>query len=101
MSVSYEFYRGAGDRIGTPIVEPMLNIIGIIYRGRAEMDAHAQRVQRIDADVVYRPGLRLGQLVALDDPIGAAPRRAKTTGIALSFADGRIDCSLTLEEPMS
>ena len=95
-----EVYRWDGDHVGVPIVEPMLSTVGLIYRGRAEMNANAQRLRRVEADVIYQPELGLGKLVALDDPIGAAPRRAKITGMAISFSGGRVDCALSLEEPI-
>jgi hypothetical protein len=98
---SIECYRGAGDRVGAPIVEPVLAASVLVDRGRAEMDAHAHRMQRVEADVVYQPGLTIGQLIALDDPIGTAPRRAKIVGMSVSFTDGRIDCALSLEAPAS
>jgi hypothetical protein len=95
---SIEVYRGAGDIMGEPIIEPILSADALLVRGRAEMDQHAHPVMSIDVDAVFRAGLRVGQLCALADPsmIGGV-RRGKLTGIGLRFDGQQIQCALTVE----
>jgi hypothetical protein len=50
-------------------------------------------------EVVFRPGVRLGQLVEAMDPASALPYRAKVTGIEIQVSEAAIDLRLTLEAP--
>lgn len=90
-------YRGDGLREGAPIIEPLLSDPVLIERGRAEMDAHAHASVRVDLEVVFRPGLRLGQLIEVADPTTASPYRARVIGIALTISTTQIESQLTLE----
>lgn len=94
-----EVYRDDGAREGAPIVEPLLSDDALIHRGMAEMDAHAHAFNRIDMAVVFRPGLRLGQIVEATDPSTASPYCAKVTGIQIRVSEAAIDTQLTLEQP--
>lgn len=94
-----EVYRGAGTREGAPIIEPLLADNALIHRGVAEMDANAHAFNRVDMSVVFRPGLRLGQIVEATDPSTALPYRAKITGIQINVSEASIETSLTLEQP--
>ena len=96
---SIEVYRGAGDRPGTPIVEPLLADTALLARGRAEMDRHAHVVEQVELDAVFRAGLRPGQLCEVTDPTQLLARRAKLVGVALRFGGDTLECSLSLEEP--
>lgn len=49
--------------------------------------------------VVFRPGVRLGQIVEATDPSTAAPYRAKVTGIQITVSEAAIDMQLNLEQP--
>lgn len=94
-----ESYRGDGLREGTPIVEPLLSDEALLHRARAEMDANAHPFNRIEMAVVFRPGLRLGQIVQACDPSTAQPYRAKVTGLQITVTPTSIDVSLDLEQP--
>lgn len=94
-----EVYRGDGLRGGAPIVEPLLADDALIERGRAEMDAHAHAFDQVEMEVVFRPGLRLGQIVEAADPSASAPRRARITGIQIDLDGSIIGTRLTLEQP--
>ena len=94
-----EVYRHDGSREGSPIVEPLLADETLIHRGTAEMDANAHAFNQIDMEVVFRPGLRLGQIVEAMDPSAATPYRGKITGIQISVTDTAIETHLTLEQP--
>lgn len=86
-------------RPGAPIVEPLLSDNALIHRGTGEMDANAHAFNRIDMDVVFRPGIRLGQIVEATDPSTASPYRAKVTGIQIAVTQAAIETQLTLEQP--
>ena len=92
-----EVYRDAGDRPGAPLIEPLLGDEVLIERGRAELDRHAHQPQEVDLDVIFRAGLRLGDLCEIADAAAAGPRRGRLTGISLSFDGATIDCRLALE----
>lgn len=94
-----EVYRGDGAGQGVPIIEPLLADDALIHRGVAEMDAHAQPFNRVDLTVLFRPGLRLGQLIEAHDPTRPTPHRAKIIGISISISLAAIDGQLTLEQP--
>ena len=94
-----EVYRGDGRRDGTPIVEPLLSDAALLNRGIAEMDANAHACNRIEMAVVFRPGLRLGQIVEASDPSSETPYRAKITGMQITVSEAAIETQLTLEQP--
>jgi hypothetical protein len=94
-----EVYRGDGARQGSPIIEPLLSDDALRLRGLAEMDANAHANNRVELSVVFRPGLRLGQLIAATDPSAAIPYRAKITGIAITVSEALIETRLMLEQP--
>lgn len=94
-----EVYRGDGLREGAPIVEPLLSDDALLARGIAEMEANAHACNRVELEVVFRPGLRLGQLVEVSDPSAARPYRAKLTGIQISVSQGAIETRINLEQP--
>jgi hypothetical protein len=97
--VIIETYRGAGDRSGEPITEPLLADDALIHRGRAEMDAHAHQVTETTLDIVFRPGLRLGQLIEAADPAAAAPYRAKIAGVSITVRPASIETGIEVERP--
>ena len=94
-----EVYRGGGAREGSPIVEPLLADDALIHRGVAEMDANAHAFNRVEIAEVFRPGIRLGQIVEATDPSTASPYRAKVTGIQITVSEAAIETQLTMEQP--
>lgn len=80
-----EVYRNAGDRSGAPITAPLLSDDMLIVRGRAEMNAHAHAVTEHTGEVIFRPGIRLGQLVESPDITSTNGVRSKITGISISI----------------
>jgi hypothetical protein len=83
-----EVYRGAGDRTGSPIITPLLSDDMLIVRGRAEMNAnaHAHAVTEHSGEVIFRPGMRLGQLAESPDITSTSSIRSKITGISISIS---------------
>lgn len=94
-----EVYRGDGLREGAPIVEPLLSAEALLPRGIAEMNAEAHAFNRVELTIVFRPGIRLGQLVEATDPSTIKPYRAKVTGIQIQISEAAIETQLTLEQP--
>lgn len=94
-----DVYRDDGLREGLPIIEPLLSDDALIHRGRAEMDAHAHAMNRVELSVVFRPGFRLGQLVEATDPTSPNAYRAKVTGIQIRVTQAAIETRLNLEQP--
>ncbi|MBF0096289.1 MAG: hypothetical protein HQM04_06510 [Magnetococcales bacterium] len=71
MTISVEIYRGAGERRGDDVIDPLIGSMACaIARGRAEMDARAHQRSRVTLQIPHRPGLRLGQLVQIADAAG-------------------------------
>jgi hypothetical protein len=81
-----EVYRGAGDRTGSPIITPLLSDDMLIVRGRAEMNANAHAVTEHSGEVIFRPGMRLGQLAESPDITSTSSIRSKITGISISIS---------------
>jgi len=81
-----EVYRGAGERRGQPVTEPLLADNALIHRGRAEMDAHAHAITRITLSLVFRPEVRLGQLVEMPSLVSASPQRGKVIGVQVEIS---------------
>jgi hypothetical protein len=102
-----EVYRGPGDRTGQPIVAPLLSDDMLIVRGRAEMNAHAHAVTEHNGEIIFRPGMMLGQLVDSPDITASAPVRSKLTGISISIklSEGAnptltMDCQVKLRQSL-
>lgn len=95
-----EVYRGAGDRTGTPVVEPLLADDALVHRGRAEMDAHAHEINRVGISIRHRAGVRLGQLVEASDPAHAVPYRGKVTGVSIARRGAEIEHKIDIEVPL-
>lgn len=93
-------FRGAGDRKGQDIVEPLLSsITAKLERGRVEMDEHAKPAQSVTMDIVYRPGVRLGQLVEVHDAAQGKSWRGRITGITHKIKQTSHVTELTISRP--
>lgn len=96
-----EVYRDAGDRAGSPIVEPLLSDDALIHRGRAEMDANAHEINRVTLSIAWRPGIRLGQLIEASDPANATPWRGKVAGVSISVKGVVVEHAIDIEVPLA
>ena len=94
-----EVYRGDGLRAGVPIVEPLLSDSALIQRGRAEMDQNAQPLNVRELDLFFRPGIRPGQLLSVEDPATGDLARGKVTGMSITLSRANLTYAVTLEEP--
>lgn len=79
--------RGAGDRPGEDIEEVLLSTRPAqVARGRYELDENGSAKYEVDLVVLYRPGLRNGKLVQIEDEFQGETYKGKIVG--LSFRVG-------------
>lgn len=63
MTIGLIVIRGAGDRPGDDIVDPLIGSIPVaLERGRNELDSRASALQDLGAETVYRTDVRTGEL---------------------------------------
>lgn len=75
--------RGSGSRNGRDIVEPLLSTNEVaLARGRMELDTYSPGQQPVTLTVVYRPNLRIGQLIEVHDALQGRSYRGKIVGIS-------------------
>lgn len=92
--------RGLGDRKGQDIVEALLSSVSAkLERGRVEMDKHNQPEQAITLEIVYRKGVRRGQLVEVVDAAQGQVWRGKITSIAHRLTETSHTTELTIAKP--
>ncbi len=93
-------FRGAGDRKGQDIVEPLLSsVTAKVERGRVEMDEHAKPAQSVTMDIVYRPGVRLGQLAEVHDATQGKSWKGKIVSITHKVKRTSHVTELTISRP--
>jgi len=89
--------RYAGDISGPSIADALLAPLHAkLERGRVEMDEHAQPSKDVNLEIVFRPGLRLGQVVEVHDALQGARYRGKITAITHNAGPVSLTTSLTL-----
>jgi len=87
--VTIEVYRGAGDRPGDDVADPLIGSLPCaLARGRAEMDAHAHQRTRVDATAVLLPGARPGLLARMLAPDGGWAGKLVSVQHRLTVGDG-------------
>lgn len=94
-----EVYRGAGTRVGSLIIEPMLSDSALLVRGTAEMNLHAHSTNHVVSSIVPKSNVKLGQLFECIDPLNAIPVRSKVVGISISISEADISMNVDLEQP--
>jgi hypothetical protein len=100
MSIDIFVQRGAGDRRGDDIVDPLIGSIPVaIQRGRNELDGKALSPQRVQAECVFRTGLRLGQLARFYDFDTGEIWNGKVAGIQHTQKGVVLTTRLQIEKP--
>lgn len=101
MSLDIFVQRGAGDRRGEDIVDPLIgsSIPVAIQRGRNELDRRSSSPQPVRATCVFRQGLELGQHSRFYDIETGEVWNGKITGIAHKQQGISLLTSLTVERP--
>lgn len=82
MTIDIFVVRGAGDRRGEDVVDPLVSALPVaIQRGRNELDGLSSAPQTVSAETVYRPGVRTGQLARFCDSQSGSRTMAKIMGV--------------------
>lgn len=88
--------RYAGNISGPNVTDALLSTLTAkLERGRVEMDQHALPSRVVSLDIVYRPNLRLGQIVEVHDDLQGGMYRGKITSI--SHVSGPVATTTTIE----
>lgn len=96
MSIDIFVQRGTGDKPGDAIVDGLIGSIPVaIARGRNALDEHAQIMQTVTRETVYRDGVRLGQTVQVVDSTGLS-WAGKISGITHSARSGELTTTLRI-----
>lgn len=94
--------RYTGDQRGPDIIDALITENAVaLERGRNELDATAILQQEVEQTVVFRPNLRLGQLVETVDALQGKVWRGKITGISHKILSGRVETDLRITRPVS
>lgn len=100
MPVDIIVLRGAGDKRGPDIVEPLISEpVVAVERGRNELDLHSVLQQPIQMTTVFRTGVELGQLVEVVDAMQGEVWRGKITGISHRISGGAVQTTLDILRP--
>ncbi len=91
--------RSPADLQGNDIVDPLLATqAAALRRGRNELDAKATGKQENRYQIVYRSGIRGGQLVQVIDDFRGTSFKAKVTGIHHNVSGGQALTDITIEK---
>ena len=94
--------RGAGDKRGEDIVDPLLSTVEAqLARGTMELDANSTTPQTVNTTIVYRSGVGLGQLVEVHDAIQGQSYRGKITGVSHRIGSGAVVSMLDIVRPVT
>ena len=98
--VAIEVYRGVGESRGADIIDPLIggSTVCALARGRAEMDARAHRRKSVSMEILFRPNLRMGQVIRATD-LSGNPWSGMIVGITHQLNAGKALTTLTLDKP--
>lgn len=100
MGLAIKVKRGAGDKQGQDIVDPLVTTVQVaIDRGRAELDSSAENLQTVQLTVKFRPGIRNGQLIEVHDELQGESWRGKIIGIQYANQGLKLTAQLTVVRP--
>lgn len=92
--------RGAGDKRGEDIVDPLLCTVEVqLARGKTELDLHAAMPQTVNLTTVFRAGVEDGQLVEVHDAMQGMSYRSKIAGVSHRIDGGKVNTVLDLLRP--
>jgi hypothetical protein len=99
MTVCIEVKRGAGDRDGGEIMEPLLgdSLPAALARGRAALDQTACAFDRVSLSLDYAPGLYVGHRVQVADPDMGETWQGMIVGVAHAFDGQSSETQLEVE----
>jgi len=91
--------RNDGDRPGDDVVDGLIGSLPVaLARGQAELDERGQRMKDQTIEGVHRDGVRLGQLLRVNDAVHGS-FASKSTGIAHRAQGGRVTSTLQVRRP--
>lgn len=100
MAVDIFVIRGAGDKRGDDIVDPLIGSVPVaVVRGRNELDERAEGMQTVEVETVYRTGVRLGQAARFFDLQTGEIWTGKIAGITHSKSGVEISTTLQVKRP--
>lgn len=97
MTIDIFVVRGAGDKRGPDIQDPMLTELAVaMARGRVEIDrATPSRSVQISAN--FKPGRKTGQLIEVADALQGKVWRGKITSLDNAIEGTKLVSRLTVE----
>jgi hypothetical protein len=91
--------RDAGDRSGDDIVDGLIGSLPVaLARGRAELDEHAQALQPVTVEALFRSGVRLGQTLRCQDEVRGT-WAGKIMGVSHKASGGVLTTTLQVRRP--
>lgn len=99
MTIAVEVFRGDGDHRGDDVVDALIGSVPCaISRGRNEMDSRAHRRTKVEIAMIFRPGVRVGQLVRVVDASGVWT--GKIVRIVHKMDNAKTLTTLTVDRPL-
>jgi len=100
MAIDIFVQRGSGNKQGEDIVDPLITSIPVaLQRGRNELDEQSSAPQDISVEVVYRDGVRLGQVAKFYDAQTGLEWLGKITGITHRSSGVELLTTLQVKKP--
>lgn len=98
--IAIEVYRGAGDRAGAEVIDPLITSIDCaISRGKAELDETAHGAITTDLDLVEpRFDIEIGDVVEVSDAMQGESWRGLVVSVVHTF--GTPPTRLTVERSL-
>lgn len=91
-------YRGLGNKVGAPVVCPLLSEAVLVDYGTHLMNKQAHAKSQVEAAISYRSDVSIGQLVAVATPAQSEAFRGKVTGISFTLSNGEAQQQLVIEK---
>lgn len=93
-------YRGGGTNCLPTITEEILSTDEAAkYRGRQEMEEHAQQYMVVDMTILHRTGLGMAQCIRVAEHIHSPYMYQKITDISYNITNQNVTVKLTTRRP--
>lgn len=100
MSISIIVRRGTGQHPGQDIFDPLISTTAVaLARGRNELDEQGSGLQPVELTIPFRPGLRNGQVVRVEEELFGTHWYGKIVSLSHSVQAGEITATLQLRRP--
>jgi len=99
MAVDIIVQRGAGDRPGEDILDPLISTVSVaLQRGRNELDRQATLKVPARYTTSFRGGRRLGDFIEVEDSLEGQFIRGKVIGVRTTITQTSAKTELTIEK---